>query len=383
MNKLIIAILVFSMKICLAQNVSIFFLKDGSIIQGKVVNENQHRVFLKTDQGTIKILPSDIIGREDSAKKGDLTFMSERLEYLQGNVSHLTGKVSHWNDSLKIVVDDLQVLFKNIEVLQNEFEIDLLRLYSESIEQKNKINYVQDDLVNQRVGIASNRQEVGTLEDSLVTLEKNYFQIKQKLDVTANQSYLLTGNLSSFKKDIQTSKGNQQMQQNQIDMMSGALANQIQEVTRVQSSFSSIEDMIKNNDIEIKNNSNEIELKTSELSIDINNILTDINKKLNIINEAIETSDKKNIENHRKLNVEIGNLKSDFDIMNNKVLDVTRDVKASNERISRLDDLISKLGNTLIKVESSIKDMNIKISKIDSKVSSLDKKIDLLPTEDK
>ena len=117
MNKLTIIILVFSMKICLAQNVSIFFLKDGSIIQGKVVNENQHRIFLKTDQGTIKIIPSDIIGREDSAKKGDLTFMSERLEYLQGNVTHLTGKVSHWNDSLKTVVDDLQVLFERLEKL--------------------------------------------------------------------------------------------------------------------------------------------------------------------------------------------------------------------------------------------------------------------------
>ena len=371
------------MKICLAQNVSIFFLKDGSIIQGKVVNENQHRVFLKTDQGTIKIIPSDIIGREDSAKKGDLTFMSERLEYLQGNVTHLTGKVSHWNDSLKTVVDDLHVLFKNIEVLQNEFEIDLLRLYSESREQKKKMDYVQDDLVNQRVGIAGNRQEVDFLEDSLVTLEKNYSQIKQKLDITSNQSYLLTGNLSSFKKDIQTSKDNQQRQQNQINMMSGALANQIQEVTRVQSSFSFIENMIEKNGIEIKNNSNEIELRTSDLSIEINNILTDFNKKLNSLNKAIEASDKKNIEDHQALKVEIGNLNNDFDIVNNKVLDVTRDLKASNEKISRLDDLIVKLDNTLIKVESSIKDMNIKISKIDSKVTSLDKKVDLLPTDGK
>lgn len=371
------------MKICLAQNVSIFFLKDGSIIQGKVVNENQHRVFLKTDQGTIKIIPSDIIGREDSAKKGDLTFMSERLEYLQGNVKHLTGKVSHWNDSLKTVVYDLHVLFKNIEVLQNEFEIDLLRLYSESREQKKKMDYVQDDLINQRVGIAGNRQEVDFLEDSLVMLEKNYSQIKQKLDITSNQSYLLTGNLSSFKKDIQTSKDNQQMQQNQINMMSGALANQIQEVTRVQSSFSSIENMIKMNGIEIKNNSNEIELRTSELSIEINNLLTDFNKKLNSLNKAIEASDKKNIEDHQELKVEIGNLNNDFDIVNNKVLDVTRDLKASNEKISRLDDLIVKLDNTLIKVESSIKDMNIKISKIDSKVTSLDKKVDLLPTDGK
>jgi len=371
------------MKICLAQNVSIFFLKDGSIIQGKVVNENQHRIFLKTDQGTIKIIPSDIIGREDSAKKGDLTFMSERLEYLQGNVTHLTGKVSHWNDSLKTVVDDLQVLFENLEVLQNEFEIDLLRLYSESREQNKKMDYVQDDLVNQRVGIAGNKQEVGTLEDSLVMLNKSYSQIKQKLDITSNQSYLLTGNLSSFKKDITASKDNQKMQQNQIDMMSGALANQIQEVTRVQSSFNSIENMIKNNGLEIKNNTNKIELKTSELSIEINNILTDFNKKLDIINKTIENSDKNNIKNHEELKVEVGNLKNDFDIMSNKVLDVTRDLKASNEKISRLDDLISKLDNNMIKVESSIKDMNIKISKIDSKVSSLDKKIDLLPTESK
>jgi chromosome segregation ATPase len=371
------------MKICLAQNVSIFFLKDGSIIQGKVVNENQHRIFLKTDQGTIKIIPSDIIGREDSAKKGDLTFMSERLEYLQGNVTHLTGKVSHWNDSLKTVVDDLQVLFENLEVLQNEFEIDLLRLYSESREQNKKMDYVQDDLVNQRVGIAGNKQEVGTLEDSLVMLNKSYSQIKQKLDITSNQSYLLTGNLSSFKKDIIASKDNQKMQQNQIDMMSGALANQIQEVTRVQSSFNSIENMIKNNGLEIKNNATKIELKTSELSIEINNTVTDLNKKLDIINKTIENSDKNNIKNHKDLKVEVGNLKNDFDIMSNKVLDVTRDLKASNEKISRLDDLISKLDNNMIKVESSIKDMNIKISKIDSKVLSLDKKIDLLPTESK
>ena len=383
MNKLTIIIFILGMKICIAQNVSIFFLKDGSIIQGKVVNENQHRVFLKTDQGTIKIIPSDIIGREDSAKKGDLTFMSERLEYLQGNVTHLTGKVSHWNDSLKIVVDDLQVLFKNIEVLQNEFEIDLLRLYSDSREQKKKMDYVQDDLVNQRVGIAGNRQEVNFLEDSLASVEKNYSQIKQKLDITSNQSYLLTGNLSSFKKDIQTSKDNQQIQQNQIDMMSGALANQIQEVTRVQSSFSSIENMIEENGVEIKNNSNDIELKTSELSIEINNFLTDFNEKLNSINKFIKASDKKNIENHQEQKVEIGDLNNDFDIMNNKVLDVTRDLKASNEKISRLDDLVGKLDNTLIKVENSIKDMNTKISKIDSKITSLDKKIDLLPTDDK
>ena len=111
-----------------AQDISIFFLRDGSIVQGQVVNENQNRIFLKTEQGTIKILPSNILGREDSARKGDLTFISERIEYLQGNVNHLTGQVNHWNDSLRTAFNDLYELFKNLEVLQNEFEIDLLIL---------------------------------------------------------------------------------------------------------------------------------------------------------------------------------------------------------------------------------------------------------------
>ena len=117
-----------------------FFLKDGSIVQGQIVNENQNRIFLKTDQGTIKINPSDILGREDAAKQGDLTFISERLEYLQGNVNHLTGQVNHWNDSLKTALSDLYELFRDLEVLQNEFEIDLLRLHSQGREQKKRLN---------------------------------------------------------------------------------------------------------------------------------------------------------------------------------------------------------------------------------------------------
>ena len=123
-----------------AQDVTIFFLKDGSIIQGNVVNENQYRIFLKTEQGTVKILPADILGREDAARKGDLTFFSERLEYLQGNVNHLSGQVNHWNDSLKTALNDIFDLYKNLEVLQNEFEIDLLRLHSEGREHKKKLS---------------------------------------------------------------------------------------------------------------------------------------------------------------------------------------------------------------------------------------------------
>ena len=77
--------------------------------------------------------------------------------------------MNHWNDSLKTALSDLYELFRDLEVLQNEFEIDLLRLHSQGREQKKKIEYVQDDLVNQRVDIASNRQEMGGIDDTVRT----------------------------------------------------------------------------------------------------------------------------------------------------------------------------------------------------------------------
>ena len=97
--------------------------------------------------------------------------------------------MNHWNDSLKTALDDLYELFKNLEVLQNEFEIDLLRLHSQGREQKKKMEYVEDDLVNQRVNIASNRQEMGGIDDTVSTLNKEFGQVRQTIDITANQSY--------------------------------------------------------------------------------------------------------------------------------------------------------------------------------------------------
>ena len=99
-NKIIpILITVALLSTGIAQDISIFFLKDGSIVQGSVLNENQSRIFLKTDQGTIKILTSDVLGREDLARKGDLSFLSDRVDYLQNQVNHLTGKLNVLNES--------------------------------------------------------------------------------------------------------------------------------------------------------------------------------------------------------------------------------------------------------------------------------------------
>tara|TARA_B100001758_G_scaffold167978_2_gene145135 strand:+ start:5841 stop:6971 length:1131 start_codon:yes stop_codon:yes gene_type:complete len=375
MLKKLILIIIFAFACVSAQDISIFFLKDGSIVQGQVVNENQHRIFLKTEQGTIKLKPSDILGREDAAKKGDLTFFSDRLEYLQGNVNHLSGQVNHWNDSLRTALGDLYELFKDLEVLQNEFEIDLLRLHSQGREQKKKIEYVQDDLVDQRVDIASNRQEMGGLDDTVSTMNKQFSQVRQKLDITANQSYLLSGNLSTIKKDIQSIRSVQENQQNQIDMMAGALANNIQEVIRVQGKFGDVEDGVEKNQIEIKKLANNLELKTDELANDMRSMLKDLTSRLEVISIKIEDMDKNALKARKKLATDLGDLANELGIIGEKVVTLTRDFRTNEEKLSSIDDKVDK-------VDGSLKRTETKVDKIDNDVSDLKAKVDAIPASD-
>ena len=375
MLKKLIVIVLFIISSAFAQDISIFFLKDGSIVQGQVVNENQNRIFLKTDQGTIKIKPSDILGREDAAKQGDLTFISERLEYLQGNVNNLTGQVNHWNDSLRTAMSDLYELFRDLEVLQNEFEIDLLRLHSQGREQKKKIEYVQDDLVNQRVDIASNRQEMGGIDDTVSTMNKQFSQVRQKLDITANQSYLLSGNLSTIKKDIQSIRSVQENQQNQIDMMSGALANNIQEVIRVQGKFGDVEDGVEKNQIEIKKLANNLELKTDELGIAMRSMLKDLTSRLDVISINIEDMDKNALKARKKLATDLGDLANELGIIGEKVITLTRDFRTNEEKLSSIDNKVGKVDGLLKRTET-------KVDKIDDDVSDLKAKVDAIPAAD-
>ena len=353
-KKIILITIILFLRSIYAQDISIIFLKDGSIVQGKVVNENQHRLFLKTDQGTIKILPSDIIGREDSAKKGDLTFVSERLEYLQGNVNHLSGQVNHWNDSLKNALTDLRELFKNLEVLQNEFEIDLLRLHSQGREQKKQIEYVEDDLVNQRVEIASNRQEMGGIDDTVSTLNEQFSRTKKKLEITANQSYLLSGNLSTIKKDIQSIKNHKENQQNQIDMMAGALANNIQEVIRVQSKFSNVENGIKENEFSINKLSEDFLVKTDLIEKNIEELYNDFSNRLDQIITRIDKIDKNAINAKKQIAEDIQDMANNLEIIGTKVNKVSRDISTTDEKIDDLDTFVKKVDKKLTKLKSQI-----------------------------
>ena len=378
LKKIIIFFLFYILINIYGQDITIFFLKDGSILQGKIVNENQYRIFLKTDQGTIKIIPSDVLGREDAANKGDLTFFTERLEQLQQNVRYLTGKVNHMKDSLSISLEGLNDLYLNIEAIQNEFEIELLRLQSKAREHNQSLEYNKDDLINNRVRIAENTQQLGGISDTVRTLDIAVKKINEKLQSNMDKSYLLSGNLATIKKDIQTIKTTQDNSQNQIDMMSGALANNIQEVIRVQGKFSDVESGVKNNLNSIDDLSRALIIQKEDFTILLNSKYNSINEELVIIKDDINTLklnisslDEKSEQERGDILLTVGDLKSELEILNEKVISYNRENKLTKEKLLLLDENVSSINKNLIKMENSIKSLDQEVAKIQSKVDAV------------
>ena len=379
MVKKIIIFFLFYISINLyGRDITIFFLKDGSVLQGKIVNENQYRIFLKTDQGTIKIIPSDVLGREDTANKGDLTFFTERLEQLQQNVRYLTGKVNHMKDSLSISLEGLNDLYLNLEAIQNEFEIELLRLQSKAREHNQSLEYNKDDLINNRVRIAENTQQLGGISDTVRTLDIAVKKINEKLQSNMDKSYLLSGNLATIKKDIQTIKTTQDNSQNQIDMMSGALANNIQEVIRVQGKFSDVESGVKNNLNSIDDLSRALIIQKDDFTILLNSKYNSISEELVIIKDAINTLksnisslDEKSEQERGAILLTVGDLKSELEILNEKVISYNRENKLTKEKLLLLDENVSSINKNLIKMENFVKSLDKEIAEIESKIDAV------------
>ena len=359
------------------QELTIFFLKDGSILQGKIVNENQNRIFLKTDQGTIKIIPSDVLGREDTARKGDLTYFSDRLDQLNSNVRYLTGQVNHLKDSLGFSIEDLNNLVLNIEAIQNEFEVELLRLQSKSRQHNQNLEYNKDDLINNRVRIAEHNQKIGGLSDTLRILDNLVRKMNEKLNSNIDKSYLLSGNLVTTKNEIKDLFIDQEKSQNQIDMMAGALANNIQEVIRVQGRFSDVENGVKENSTSIKDLNRALIIQKEELVLLVNSNYNTINEKIVNLNDEIEalkekidSLDQKSEKERNSLLQSLSDLKSELKILNEKVLTYNRQNKLAEEKLLLLDENISAVNKKLIKIESSTKKLSNEITEIELKLDA-------------
>ena len=377
LKKIIISLCFYISINIYGQDLTIFFLKDGSILQGKIVNENQNRIFLKTDQGTIKISPSDVLGREDTARKGDLTFFADRLDQLNNNVRYLTGQVNHLKDSLSMSLEDLNNLFLNIEAIQNEFEIELLRLQSKTRQQNQSLEYNKDDLINNRVKIAEHNQKIDGLSDTLRTLDNLVKKMNEKLNTNIDKSYLLSGNLVTTKNEIKDLYIGQEKSQNQIDMMAGALANNIQEVIRVQGRFSDVEDGVKENTTSIKDLNRALIMQKEELVLLINSNYNNVNDKLFKLSEEIEvlklkidSLDQKSEKERNSLLQSLDDLRSELKILNEKVLSYKRENKLAEEKLLLLDENISAVNKKLIKMESSAEKLSNKITKIEVKLDA-------------
>ena len=359
------------------QDLTIFFLKDGSILQGKIVNENQNRIFLKTDQGTIKIIPSDVLGREDTARKGDLTYFADRLDQINSNVRYLTGQVNHFKDSLSLSLEDLNNLFLNIEAIQNEFEIELLRLQSKTRQHNQNLEYNKDDLINNRVSIAEHNQKINGLSDTLRTLDNLVKKMNEKLNTNMDKSYLLSGNLVTTKNEIKDLYIDQEKSQNQIDMMAGALANNIQEVIRVQGKFSGVENGVKENSNSIKDLNRALIIQKEELIFLINSNYNTVNDKIYQLNKEtesislkIDSLDQKSKKERNILLQSLNDLKSELEILNEKVLSYNRQNKLAEEKLLLLDENISAVNKKLIRMESSAEKLSNDISKIELKLET-------------
>jgi len=367
LNKRIINLIIFVLVIspAVSQDISIFFLKDGSIVQGTVVNENQNRIFLKTEQGTIKILTIDILGREDLARKGDLSFISERVDYLQSHVDHLTSKLDQFNDSLRRSLNNLYITDQELDGLQSEFEVDLLRLHSQGREQKKQIQYLQDDMIDKRVDISSNRQNLGGLQDTVNYYASEFRKASRSLETTTNTAFLLTGTVSNTRKELQDVTREQENQKNQIDIMAGSIAHLIQEVQKVRDSFSAIEEAIQMNDesitllteaIQTQNKSlnQKIDLSVEGINQEIDQAIREQNSQMKILQVDFEDQTDQAIRFRKKVDIDI------------KDLD-----ELSERKYEKLSKQIDDLEKNFFTIESNI----------DSHLASLKKSIDRLNNE--
>ena len=130
-----------------AQNTTILFLRDGSIIQGTITHEKPNKIFLKTDMGFVQIKPEDIIGREDLAKKGDLTYMSDQIEFVRRHIENLAGRTVSWKDSLQNNINNLKsnVLTSLLNLKIKKLELDKYKVDINQIDANNHLSLISSN----------------------------------------------------------------------------------------------------------------------------------------------------------------------------------------------------------------------------------------------
>ena len=356
--------------VSLAQNTTILFLRDGSIIQGTITHEKPNKIFLKTDMGFVQIKPEDIIGREDLAKKGDLTYMSDQIEFVRRYVENLSGKTVSWKDSLQNKIDNLYQVYKGFEILQQEFEADLLRLHTKDQEKSKQLLEITHDIVEHEVDISLNRQNIGLVGDTIGYINNGLSVAEDNLAKNINQTYVLSGSTANMMNDIESVSNEITNNKSQIDIMSGSVANLYREVQRVEKSFEFINRSIKENRGSIGLNQESINANHNAV-IELGNSL---DKKIDALHDSLKVSQNELVSTMELLWKQ--NKKSVNDInetFNDSLYSVNRRVKTIDTKVS---DVSGDLEVYITELKASIENINKAIATINGSISGIERNVD-------
>jgi|TARA_B110000495_G_scaffold109742_1_gene95000 hypothetical protein len=382
MNKIILSLIIVLTTLGFAQNTTILFLRDGSIIQGTITHEKPNKIFLKTDMGFIQIKPEDIIGREDLAKKGDLTYMSDQIEFVRRYVESLSGKTVSWKDSLQSNIENLYQIYRGVEILQQEFEADLLRLYTKEQEKTKQLLEITHDIVEHEVDISLNRQNIGLVGDTISNINNGLAIAENNLAKNINQTYVLSGSTANMMGDIDGVAEEMINNKSQIDIMSGSVANLYREVQRVEKSFEFI-------NRSIKENRGSIGLNQESINANHNAIIAlgnSFDKKIDALNDSLNVSQNELVSTMELLWKQ--NKKSVTDIndtFNDSLYNSNRKIKKIDTKIDDVDsDLelyITELKVSIESINKAIAVLNGNINGIESNVNSVSSKLETLTTQ--
>jgi chromosome segregation ATPase len=368
-TKIIIIYIILMICAIMAQNTTILFLRDGSIIQGTITHEKPNKIFLKTEMGFVQIKPEDIIGREDLAKKGDLTYMSDQIEFVRRHVENLSGKTVSWKDSLQNNINNLYQIYKGIEILQQEFESDLLRLHTKDQEKSKQLLEIAHDIVEHEVDISLNRQTIGIVGDTINFINNGLEIAEDNLAKNINQTYVLSGSAANMMDDINDVSKEMTNNKSQIDIMSGSVANLYREVQRVEKSFDYINRSIKENRGSIGLNQESINSNHSAI-VELGNTM---DKKINALHDSLRVSQGELISTMELLWKQNKKAVNEVtDTFNDSLYSVNRDMKKIDTKTT---DLGSDLELYISQLKESIEDINKAIAVINGNISGLERNI--------
>ena len=382
MNKIIVSLIIGLTALGFSQNTTILFLRDGSIIQGTITHEKPNKIFLKTDMGFIQIKPEDIIGREDLAKKGDLTYMSDQIEFVRRYVESLSGKTVSWKDSLQSNIENLYQIYRGVEILQQEFEADLLRLYTKEQEKTKQLLEITHDIVEHEVDISLNRQNIGLVGDTISNINNGLAIAENNIAKNINQTYVLSGSTANMMDDIDGVSNEIINNKSQIDIMSGSVANLYREVQRVEKSFEFMNRSIKENRGSIGLNQESINANHNAI-IELGNA---VDKKIDALHDSLKVSQNELVSTMELLWKQ--NKKSVTDIndtFNDSLYNANRKIKNIDTKVDDIDsDLeiyITELKASIESINKAIAVINGNINGIENSVNGVSSKLESLSTQ--